>query len=203
MRTKEIKTTSFRMVLIIMLSFSAIACSGESKQILLVIDMQTNLLMPGKGGLHVDSQQTASLIMNVNRAIQTAESRGIPVCYVRNEWTNPIMNFFTNNVCKKGARGTELDGRIERVDSLYFIKSEPSSFSNARLSEYVERNSIKTVYIAGIMAEACVAATAAAGLNKKLEVRLIVPAIGSSSRSKLDRALEKLKRKGAEMVQAI
>jgi hypothetical protein len=36
-----------------------------------------------------------------------------------------------------------------------------------------------------------------------LEVRLIVPAIGSSSRSKLDRALEKLKRKGAEMVQAI
>jgi hypothetical protein len=114
------------MVLIVMLCFSAIACSGESKQILLVIDMQTNLLMPGKGGLHVDSQQTASLIMNVNRAIQTAESRGIPVCYVLNEWTNPIMNFFTNNVCKKGARGTGV-GREDREGGFpvfYKIRAE-------------------------------------------------------------------------------
>jgi len=177
--------------------------ADASKRVLFVIDMQTNLLKHGKGGLHVDSLQTGSLIKNVNRTIQDAKSLGIPVFYILNEWKNPFLNYFTHNICKKGAPGAGLDARVDVVDSLFFEKSKGNSFTNNQLSAYVKRKSVTTIYIAGIMAEGCVGATTSSGLKKGIDIRLIVPAIGSSSREKLDKSLERMKRQGAKTIQKI
>lgn len=193
----------FNSTLLTLLLLSTATYSQVSDRVLFVIDMQTNLLMHGKGGIHVDSLQTGPLIKNVNTTIYTAQSLGIPVFYILNEWTNPLVNFFTHNACKKGSAGTELDRRIAVVDSLFFKKSAGNSFSNAQLSDYVKRYSIKTIYITGIMAEGCVAATVTQGLKRGLDMRLIVPAIGSSSRSKLEKSLDSLKRQGAKTIQKI
>lgn|GEM_PF-634044 len=189
-------------LLTILLVSSAILAGG-SPQVLFVIDMQTNLLSPGKGGLHVDPFLAEPVITNVNSAVHAANSLGIPVLYIRNVWTNPLVNFFTHDVCKKGAIGTEFDKRVDIVDSLFFEKSAGNSFSNAQLSDYIERHEVKTIYVTGIMAEGCVGATAVEGLRRGLEVRLVVPAVGSSSRSKLDESLRKLKHEGAIAVQQV
>jgi len=199
MKLKEI----FRVALLIMTAMLVVVRGVESKRLLFVIDMQTNLLKPGKGGMHVDSLQTGPLIKNVNQTIHAAQSLGIPVVYILNEWTNPFVNFFTHNVCKKGSAGSGLDTRVDVVDSLFFEKSKGNSFSNAQLSDYVKRNSVKTIYVTGIMAEGCVGATTRAGLGKGFDIRLIVPAIGASSRSKLEKSLERLKRQGAKTIQKI
>jgi nicotinamidase-related amidase len=176
---------------------------GQSKSILLVIDMQTNLLKPGKGGLHVDSLTSKALVENVNKNIRTAASLQSPVAYVQNEWTNPFVNYFTNNVCKKGAAGAEFDPRLLIVDSLVFHKSVPNSFSNKELSEFIERDSINTIYITGIMVEGCVGSTARNSIKKGFQTILIVPAIGSSSASKLKKGLEDLIKKGAKPINGL
>jgi len=175
----------------------------STKSILLVIDMQTNLLKPGSGGLHVDSSTSNALIENVNKNIRAAASFHIPVCYIQNEWTNPFVNYFTNNVCKKGGPGTEFDPRLLIVDSLVFHKSVPNSFSSKELIKFIERDSIKTIYIAGIMVEGCVGSTARNSLKKGFQTVLIVPAIGSSSASKLKRGLEDLIKKGAKPINGL
>ena len=187
-----------KMVGMLLLVFPISGMSGQSKSILLVIDMQSNLLKPGKGGLHVDSLTSKALVENVNNNIRAAASLHIPVAYIQNEWTNPFVNYFTNNVCKKGAAGTEFDPRLLIVDSLVFHKSVPNSFSNKELSEFIERDSIKTIYITGIMVEGCVGSTARNSIKKGFQTILIVPAIGSSSASKLKKGLEELIKKGAK-----
>jgi nicotinamidase-related amidase len=199
MKNKAIFTLAAQALLL----FSFTMHAEPVRRLLFVIDMQTNLLAPGTGGLHVDSLQTGPLIENVNQTIHNAKSLGIPVFYILNEWTNPMVNFFTRNACKKGAAGTELDKRIDVVDSLFFEKSKGNSFSNAKLSDYVTRNGVRTIYVVGIMAEGCINATASEGLKKGIDMRLIVPSIGSSSQKKLDMSIEKLKRHGAKAIRKI
>lgn len=190
----------FKMVGMLFLVFPISGMSGQSKSILLVIDMQTNLLKPGKGGLHEDSLTSKALVENVNNNIRAAASLHIPVAYIQNEWTNPFVNYFTNNVCKKGAAGTEFDLRLMIVDSLVFHKSVPNSFSNKELLRIIERDSINTIYITGIMVEGCVGSTARNSIKKGFQTVLIVPAIGSSSASKLKKGLEALIKKGAKPI---
>jgi nicotinamidase-related amidase len=193
----------FKMFGMLFLIFPFSGMSGQSKSILLVIDMQANLLKPGKGGLHVDSLTSKALVENVNNNIRTAASLYIPVAYIQNEWTNPFVNYFTNNVCKKGAAGTEFDPRLLIVDSLVFHKSVPNSFSNKELLRFIERDSINTIYITGIMVEGCVGSTARNSIKKGFQTILIVPAIGSSSASKLKKGLQDLFKKGAKPINGL
>jgi nicotinamidase-related amidase len=190
-------------LLLLLLALPSTGFSTPANSLLLVIDMQSNLLRPGKGGLHVDSLSTEGLIKSVNRNIHAAVSAGIPVVYIVNEWTNPFVNYFTHNACKKGGPGTELDSRVDVVDSLFFHKSEPNSFSNKKLQKFVDDHGVKEIYVSGIMVEGCVGSTARHSLKKGLTTKLIVPAIGSSSSVKLKRGLEELLRQGAQQVQEI
>jgi nicotinamidase/pyrazinamidase len=187
-----------RRIILVLLFLSGVEVTAQGNSMLLVIDMQTNLLSPGKGGLHVDSSQVALLIQNVNRNIQIAASQHIPVAYTVVEWTNPLQNYFTNNACKKGAPGVSIDRRIDVVDTLIFHKPVKNSFSNKYLCDYIQKNNIREIFIAGIMAEGCVSSTVVNGLRKHLRMRMVAPAIGSSTRSRLVKALEKCEERGAE-----
>jgi nicotinamidase-related amidase len=186
-----------------LLFLSSAGFSKPPRSVLLVIDMQSNLLRPGKGGLHVDSLLTDSLIKSVNRNIHAAVSAGIPVVYIVNEWTNPFVNYFTHNVCKKGGPGTWLDPRVDIVDSLLFHKSVPNSFSNKDFQRFVDEQGVKEIYISGIMVEGCVGSTARHSLKRGLTTKLIVPAIGSSLAAKLKKGIAALIRQGAQTVQEI
>jgi nicotinamidase-related amidase len=192
-----------RLGIIVVLVLSLAGFAETSNSILLVIDMQSNLLAHGKGGLHVDSLRVDSLIKKVNENIKSARLRQIPVAYIVNEWTNPFVNFFTDNVCKKGAPGTGLDPRLNIADSLIYHKSYANAFDNASLAAYVKQNSINKIYIMGIMAEGCVYATAKSGLQKGYDILLIAPAIGSSSQAKVGRAIKELVAKGANEVSQV
>jgi nicotinamidase-related amidase len=181
----------------LLLLIISIKISATENSMLLVIDMQTNLLSPGKGMLHVDSLQIGSLIKNVNKNIRIAKSQNIPIAYTIIEWTNPLQNYFTNNLCKKGSPGVSIDKRVEIADTLIFHKAVNNSFSNKALCDYIRQKGIKEIFIAGIMAEACISSTVLKGLKIGLKMRMIAPAIGSSTKLRLENALDKCKKRGA------
>jgi nicotinamidase-related amidase len=161
-----------------------------TNSILLVIDMQKGLL-DTNSSQHVEFAMIDKLISNVNENIIKAKLKGIPVVYIKNEWSNPLMNFMTKNVCKTGTEQVELDKRINVEGNLIFVKNVPNSFSNNLFCEYIANNKIGTIYIQGIMAQACVYATGKAGINNNLKIVMLEDAIGSTSSKTKENMIKK------------
>jgi nicotinamidase-related amidase len=179
--------------------FGEVSPRNPRSSLLLVIDMQKDILTPGKGGLKLDSVQIATLIQNVNRNITIAESLGIPVAYVKNEWSNPLIVFFSGNICKKGSPETAFDPRLKIIASApVYLKSVPNSLSNQDLVNYIGQHQISTVYIAGMKSQACAGSTARNCLKRGLTTILLVPAIGSNSINTLKKNIVSLVKAGAK-----
>jgi nicotinamidase-related amidase len=163
-----------------------------SNSILLVIDMQTGLL-DSVGVMHIDKKMANQIIENVNQNINKAKDLNIPVVYIKNEYSNALMNFFTGNINKAGSKQADIDSRINIVGNSIYSKKVPNAFSNKLLCDYVDRNKIETIYIEGIFAEHCVFETGKAGLKRKLNVIMLEDAIGSSSGKTKAKMIKKYK----------
>lgn len=175
----------------------------SSKSILLVIDMQKDLLTYGKGGMKMDSSTVASLIQNINKNIEIADSLKIPVAYIQNLWTNPFWIFFGGNVCRKGDKETELDKRLRMVNSKIYEKSVPNSFSNKMLNDFIKENQIEKVFICGIKTEGCIGATVKSSLKKGYKTFIIAPAAGSNSLKRVQKDLLEFSKIGAITIDSI
>jgi nicotinamidase-related amidase len=189
----------FLLVLAGLLSIQVSASeSTQTHSALIVIDMQKKLLTPGKWQ-HVSPVMIDSLIKSVNCTIYKAKSQSVPIIYIVNEWTNPIINFFSKIVCKKGTEGAKLDDRIF-CDSVHiFSKSKPSAFTNIEFCEWITDNHIDTLFITGVMAQGCVLQTIKSALKQELVVFTIKNAIGSTSVSTLQKYLQKYEDLGVEV----
>jgi nicotinamidase-related amidase len=152
----------------------------NSNSILLVIDMQNGLL-DSIGVMHIDKTMANQIIKNVNQNINRARDLNIPVVYIKNEYSNALMNFITGNINKAGSKKAEIDNRIIIVGNSIYSKKVPNAFSNKLFCDYMEKNKIETIYIEGIFAEHCVVETGKAGLKRKLNIIMLEDAIGSSS----------------------
>jgi nicotinamidase-related amidase len=161
-----------------------------TNSILLVIDMQKGLL-DTNSSQHVENAMLDKLIINVNENIKKAKEKGIPVVYIKNEWSNPLINLITKNVCKKGTEQAELDKRINVESNLIYVKDVPNTFSNKLFCEYIINKKIGTIYIQGIMAQACVYATGKAGIKNNLKIVMLEDAIGSTSSKTKEKMIKK------------
>src|SRR5208283_1714472 len=106
------------------------------KKALFVIDMQENLVNPSSP-MHIDTVGIRTFFTHINEAIETYQKRGDAVIYIVNEWNNPIENWMTGNVCKKGGKGVGLDPRLVKVNSTIYSKSHPNSLSNKDLLKFI------------------------------------------------------------------
>jgi nicotinamidase/pyrazinamidase len=170
-----------------------------SKEALLVIDIQENLLNPASK-LHIDSTSVESLCMNVNEAIEKFRNNDLPVIYITNEWNNPLLNMVTGNVCKKGALGTNIDKRIIRVNDRIYKKSRSSAFTNDSLLHYLKTNNITHITLCGLFAEACVKQTMINGIKQGFRISVLQDAIGSKNNIKKSKSIAFYRENGATIV---
>lgn len=195
MRTNKISITgklilkSFFIILCIMTVQDSLYAQTPSKRVLLVLDVQENLLNPNSS-IHVDSAEVDVLIQNVNASITSFQQNGDSIIYIKNEWTNPLMNWMTGDVCKRGAQGTDFDTRMLIVNDNVYSKSKPNSLSNNELLKYLQQNDFNEVYVCGLMAEACVKATAKGLKDEDFTVIVLEDALGSKNQRNKDKALE-------------
>jgi nicotinamidase/pyrazinamidase len=172
---------------------------STGKTALLVIDVQENLLKPNSR-LHMDTASIPSFLHSLNDAIRYFNSNDIPVLYTVNEWTNPVLNMLTGNVCKKGTPGTGIDKNVYRVNDTIYRKSKMSALSNKELLNYLREHSIAHLYIAGLFAEACIKGTAREAMKKGYNVTVIEDATGSKTDSKKAKSMKVCKAAGARLI---
>ena len=171
----------------------------QTKKVLLVIDVQENLLKP-HSKLHVDPKTVSSFIENLNKSIKFFKENNMPVIYTINEWTNPILNLLSGNVCKKGNKGIDIDKSVDLVSDQVYKKSKMSALSNKELSRFLKQNDISEVYITGLFAEACVKGTTKAAIHNNYNVVIIEDAVGSRNSKKKLRSISYCQRKGAKII---
>ena len=152
--------------------------------------------------MHMDTGKIIDFIYCLNRSIAAFKDQGLPVIYTINEWTNPILNFLTGNVCKKGAEGTGIDSQIDIINNNVFYKSEKSVFTNKDLATYLKKESVNELYVTGLLAEFCIKSTVIDALKNQYRVVVVEDAIGSRSEKLKSKSISYLMKKGAATIKS-
>jgi nicotinamidase-related amidase len=165
---------------------------------LLVLDLQKDFLQP-TGRLPIYSQQVGPLLEATNHRIQTAAEEQTPIVYIVNQFDPfDLNNLFRNFSALRGSPGSALDPRVIVPPGAPIVpKRAPDAFTNPRLTTLLASWSARRLLITGVFADACVAATATSALRKGFEVAVAADSVGAASDQARDRALSRLRSKGA------
>ena len=183
----------------LLITGTGVTAQSPGKKALLVVDVQENLLDPNSG-MHMDPAAIPPFIENLNKSIEFFAENKMPVIYIVNEFTNPFLNLLTSNACKKGAKGTDIDKRVNRVNDLVYRKSKSNALTNRDLSQYLKENAISELYVTGLFAEYCIKATAISAKANNYKVIIIEDAVGSKSAAKKSKAVGHCKSKGVSII---
>lgn len=175
----------------------------NSKKALLVIDIQEDYTgITAKPPFpYKNSEQ---LISTVNKLIDEASKKNIPVIYIRQEFDSligkTISKLFGHGTAIKGNLGTEIDKRINIISDYIFTKSMPDAFTNTKLELLLDELKINEVYLVGLDAAACVYFTAKGALKHGYKVSIIKEGIALLAEKKWDSLLKKFECNGIPLI---
>ena len=178
------------------------AITGRSRirhrRALLLLDFQDDFLNRN-GRMPVADQQVQPVLSAARQAMINAAQDGDLVVAIANEFkrNTHISNFFRRHASIKGSPGSHWSSELPLGDIPYFPKWRRSAFVNPQFGSWLHDHHIGTVALAGLMAKACVTATAKDALARGLRVELISGAIACVSDKSRDLALARLARQGA------
>jgi nicotinamidase-related amidase len=196
---------------IVLLFFALSGCSFDEiskisnydnpQKALLVIDMQIDYI-DENGKFPIEKNQINNLIEIVNNIIGDFHRDNHQIIYMRNIFRkNDIKNISRNFAVIEGTAGAEIDPRINIVSDNIFDKYTPNAFSNKRFENFLIKNQINELYVAGVMADECVYETALGAFDRNYIVNYISNAVGSSSVKNIENAVEKLRKKGINIIE--
>ena len=165
---------------------------------LMLIDFQADFLND-EGRMPVARTHVAPAVAAAAEAVDLFKRHGRPVVAVGNEFrrSDIVMNILRRYASVEGSPGARWDGRVPIDCAKYFPKWGGSAFGNPELEPWLRAQGVGTLVIGGLMARACVTATAKSAKALGFRVMLIEPAIACVSDRSRDHALVRLERKGA------
>jgi nicotinamidase-related amidase len=192
-----------------LLVISTVSCTSNTVKIsnydnpqkaLLVIDMQIDYV--GENAkFPIERSQIENLIITINKIIDEYHKKDYSIIYLRRIFRkNDIGNFSRNYACIEGTPGVEIDPRINIVSQYIFDKYAPDSFSSNVFENYLIENRINELYLCGVMADECVYETALGGHNRNYKINYIANAVGSTSIKNIEKAINKLDKKGISII---
>ena len=179
---------------------SMIPKSENPKTILLVLDMQEDFLGE-KAKMPIDQEQIPAITAVVNSLIDEFEKNGQQIIYIKSEFPKIALgNRIRNHAAIVGSPGTEIYSKIRISGKAIFSKKVPDAFSNPEFEKYLAANQVRQLVITGVYADQCVLSTTLAALDRKYRVKFVRNGVGSSSGKAVNKACEKVKKKGGEVV---
>ena len=172
--------------------------SAEEKPALLVIDVQEGTTGT-TSSIEAFTSQADSLINRINKTTSEYNEAGIPVIFITQQVSNPLVNFLNNSMAK-GSKGTEIDSRLNHKGEVHFFKNKADAFHNKEFDNFLRESGINTLYLTGLDAAQCVKSTALGALNRAYSVILIEDLIISQTEKEKSEALQFLKEKGAVII---
>ena len=143
------------------------------RRALLVIDVQNEY---DSGRLPIEFPPLEESLANIGAAMDAAKLAGIPVCVVQNSAPEASPIF------ARGSDGWQLHPVVAaRARDHLVMKSLPDAFANTDLAEWLTRNGIDTLTVAGYMTHNCDAATIFNAMHRGLVVEFLADASGSVS----------------------
>lgn len=168
---------------------------------LLLLDFQADFL-DDEGRLPVCRSHVEPAVAAAADAIRAFRQRGRPVIAIGNEFHRGdfVRNLFRRHAALAGSSGARWDRRLPLEEAVYFPKWAASAFCNPELEPWLREQRIETLVIGGLMARACVTATAKAAIRKGFEVSLLGAAIACASDRTRARALARLEDQGVALI---
>jgi len=165
---------------------------------LLVIDIQestsgtTSLIQS-----YVD--QSAELIQKINAITALSSSSQIPVIYIRNEVTNPLINIL-NNAMAQGSVGASLDQRLVLSSNYIIPKTKNDAFSNQALDQLLASQKVNHIVLTGLDAAFCVNCTLQGALNRGFRVTVIEDAVITAPVEQKKKMMQQFREMGVETI---
>lgn len=152
------------------------------KTALLLIDLQVDFLQPS-GRKSVGDRRAASVIACAARLLNQAAQNGVPTAFVVNQFRpdDRIGNVLRRHAAIRGSKGAEIDPRIPPSAAPVFPKDRSNAFSNPMLDRHLRAQGTTHLLITGVMAEACVRATAVAAIKKGYAVTVVDEGVESTT----------------------
>jgi nicotinamidase-related amidase len=142
---------------------------------LLVIDIQ-NDYFPG-GAMELDGADAAGAKAGV--ATKKFRENKLPVIHVRHLSVRPGATFFL-----PGTRGAEIHPLVQPLPGEMVIeKNFPNAFRNTGLKEFLEKQNIKNLVVAGMMTHMCVDASVRHAADLGYKITLLGDACATRAQS--------------------
>jgi nicotinamidase-related amidase len=142
---------------------------------LLVIDIQ-NDYFPG-GAMELDGADAAGAKAGV--ATKKFRENKLPVIHVRHLSVRPGATFFL-----PGTRGAEIHPLVQPLPGEMVIeKNFPNAFRNTGLKEFLEKQNIKSLVVAGMMTHMCVDASVRHAADLGYKITLLGDACATRAQS--------------------
>jgi nicotinamidase-related amidase len=167
---------------------------------LMLIDFQSDFL-DDAGRMPVARNHVEPALSAAASAARLYKQHGQPVVAIGNQFRRRdyVMNLLRGYAALEGSPGARWDPRLPLDDIAFFAKWETSAFCNPDLATWLTSRRIGTLVMCGLMARACVSATATEAMKRGFTVILFEPAIACASDRSRARALKQLERKGARL----
>lgn len=154
------------------------------KQALAIIDIQNDI-----------TKNYKEIIDNINKSIDWAVKRDIHVVYIRHENLSEGTRTF-----KPNTRGAELAPDLKIVSKNVFTKYKGNALSSKEFADFINKNKICEVYIAGADAAACVKSTCYNLRKANYRVNVLSDCITSYDKRKIDEMLRYYESKGCKII---
>jgi nicotinamidase-related amidase len=171
------------------------------KTALLVLDMQEDFLGE-KAKMPIKKEQIPVITAVVNGLIDEFERNGQQIIYIKSEFPKIALgNRIRHRAAIVGSPGTDIYKKIRISGDVIFPKKKPDAFSNPELEKYLVANQVNQLVITGVFADQCVLSTTLAALDRKYRIKFIRNGVGSLSNKAVNKACEKVKKRGAEVIE--
>lgn len=151
---------------------------------LVVIDIQNDI-----------TKNYNEIIDNINQAINRAVQQDMHVVYIKHNNLSAGTRTF-----KPDTHGAELVPDMNIVSDNIFLKTKGNALSSEAFAGFIARNGIRTFYIAGADATACVKSTCFNMRKAGYEVKVLSDCITSYDKRKIETMLQYYEKQGCTLV---
>ena len=168
------------------------------RRALLLIDFQEDFLNPN-GRMPACRALVRPVLAAAAKAVEEARCAGDMIMAIGNEFRpgDHLMNLLRRNAAIAGSRGARWTTALPLDELNYLPKWAGSAFINPDLDLWLRNNQVRTIALSGLMAKACITATARDAMARGYDVELIEDAITCFSETTRLRALSRLEAAGA------
>ncbi len=178
--------------------------SERPSQALLLIDLQRGVLSPD-GPATLGAKRSDALFQSTDRAIESALKNGVPIAFVKNEWSEWrfFENWWFDGAFRKGSEWAQIDPRllkrIPEESRIIFSKPFPSAFSDPDLQKWLDDKKVGELVVGGLYGDKCITSTIREALKRGYAVRLVPDGIVTQDEDDRASTIEKLIAIGATL----